>query len=107
MKVNRVWLGRLHFYRYQNGEPTQRLIEKQILVRQPISKGWLHINLDPYDIYLQEDFVIGLEFLPSTLKYGSAPSFMYGAKLGGMNGFSRNSSLGKWEKVRGAAHSLY
>jgi len=98
---------RINFYRFQSEEPGSRMVEKSIIVRLPVSKGWHVMDLDKYNIYMQEDFFIGIEFLPNKSNNNRNNSFMYGAKLGGLNGFSRNSSLGKWEKARGAAHSLY
>ena len=95
---------RINFYDAKEGMPNKRIIEKSIIQRSDIKKGWLTIDLSIYDIVLKNDFFVGFEFLPERkiTKY----SFSYGAQFGG-NSVARRSSLGKWEKQKGAALSAY
>ena len=55
---------RVNFYRYSDGEPAERLVEKSIIQRQAIDKGWLRFDLAKAGIYLSGDVIASLEFLP-------------------------------------------
>jgi len=86
---------RINFYRYGNGEPKERLVEKSILQRQAIKKGWLSFDLTDDDIYLSGDVIASLEFLPEATD--SQQQISYEVKLGGSSkSFYRRNSLGKW-----------
>ena len=95
---------RVNFYKIQDDLPADRLIEQNILVRQKIKDGWLHIDLSPYQIYVKEDFFVSLEFLPQAQT--EKISFYYGATMAGSS-LSRTVSLGSWEKFVGASLSMY
>lgn len=93
---------RLNFYALKNGLPGKRLIEKSIIKNTTIKKGWLKIDLKDEDIYLEEDFVVSFEYLPSTQN-----SIVFGAKFGASDSFLRSSSQGVWRKNVLSGCSIY
>lgn len=95
-------LFRINFYNVRNGLPFQKVYDQNIFERIPIKKGWRTIDLSKYDIALYSTFFISVEFIPLAKKY----TFGYGVRLGGIQYF-RASSLGAWEKQKGASFSLY
>lgn len=95
---------RINFYNEADDLPQLRIIEKSILQRVNIKRGWLTIDLSKYNIILKNNFFVGFEFLPE--RKISKYSFNYGAQLGG-NSVARTSSLGKWGKFKGATLSAY
>lgn len=94
-------LVRINFYNRENGKPGKRIIQKKLNLK----KGWIDINLEENEIYLEEDFFITYEILPN--KKRSEYLISYGGKLGGTNGFMRMNSQGIWYKLNGAAVSTY
>ncbi|MDO9274610.1 MAG: carboxypeptidase-like regulatory domain-containing protein [Lutibacter sp.] len=91
---------RINFYKNFNDEPGDRLLFTNIIQKKKIQTGWLQIDLTYDYIYLEEDFYIGVEFLPNFIK----PQDVYiGAILTKGKGFSRRSSQGKWNKLQGAS----
>ncbi len=93
---------RLNFYDLANGMPGKRLIEKSIIRKATIKNGWFSIDLKAEDIYVDDDFVVAFEYLPST-----QTSIVFGAKLGAADSFLRNSSLGLWRKNLLGGCSIY
>jgi predicted alpha/beta superfamily hydrolase len=88
-------LFRINFYGYDGSRPTQRLVEKNILLKRPINYGWMQLDLNAYNIYLKGEVVVSVEFIPSPKK--TAP-ISYEVKVGGRSkSFTRKSSLGLWE----------
>lgn len=98
-------LVRINFYNRENGKPGKRIIHKIIQKKLNLKKGWIDINLEENEIYLEEDFFITYEILPN--KKRSEYLISYGGKLGGTNGFMRMNSQGIWYKLNGAAVSTY
>ncbi|MBF9252973.1 carboxypeptidase-like regulatory domain-containing protein [Pontibacter sp. 172403-2] len=96
---------RINFYKNAGGQPGQRLVEKSIIKRLPLSNGWVAVDLQPYGIFVADDFFIGFEYLPdsrNTEKF----LFFYGAVLGGSI-YARNVSLGEWRTTAGGRLSAY
>ncbi|RZL41029.1 MAG: hypothetical protein EOP00_25605, partial [Pedobacter sp.] len=59
---------RVNFYAFKNGLPAERLIEKSIIKKTKVDKGWLSIDLSADDIYIDNDFVVSFEYLPEEKK---------------------------------------
>ncbi|GAB3829648.1 carboxypeptidase-like regulatory domain-containing protein [Pontibacter rugosus] len=97
-------LFRINLYKSSNGLPDERLVQKSILKRLPAKAGWVSIDLQPFDIYTDEDFFLGIEYLPGSGVDRLA--VLLGAKLGGSS-YSREASLGTWKKFSGASLSGY
>ncbi|GAA4435165.1 hypothetical protein GCM10023188_26950 [Pontibacter saemangeumensis] len=96
---------RVNFYRQQDGKLAQRLVEKSIIQRLPLDKGWVTVDLQPYGILVDDDFYIGFEYLPDS-RQTEKFLFFYGAVLGG-HIFARNVSLGEWRSTAGGQLSAY
>ena len=86
---------RINFYNIINDLPGDKIIEKNILERMSVKKGWLAIDLTKENIIINQDFFVGFEFMPEhkLSKY----SLSYGGQFGGSY-IIRKSSLGNWEK---------
>jgi hypothetical protein len=100
---------RINFYSYENGLPDKRIIEKSILEKKSLTyQEWLTFDIDKYNIYLKDDFVVGIEMMPSKrIEQNYNRGIFIGEKLLGSNSFKRNSSLGLWENFDGIAPTLY
>lgn len=86
---------RINFYGYRDDKPAERVIEKSIVQRKVITKGWLRFDLSKENIQLSGNVVATLEFLPDHTK--QAEPISYEVKLGGSSkSFYRRSSLGSW-----------
>ncbi len=96
---------RINLYKPEAGMPGERLIEKSIIKRLPLNQGWVTIPLEPYGIVVEDDFFLGIEYLPEHSQYEKY-IFTYGAALGG-SGYTRKASLGDWEKFVGARLAAY
>lgn len=85
---------RINFYAFDNQKPSHRIVEKSIIQTHPIKEGWLSFNLAPYNIYLQGEVIVGIEFIPKKQRQSR---ILYEIKMGGKHrSFVRNSSLGEW-----------
>lgn len=93
---------RFNFYALENGLPGKRLIEKTIIRKSILKKGWFSIDLKEDNIYLDEDFVVSFEYLPS-----AQSSIAFGAKIGAADSFLRDSSQGFWRKNQVGGCSIY
>ncbi len=86
---------RINFYRYNGDKPSGRIIEKSILQKHAVKKGWLKFDIAAYGIVIQEDFVVTIECMPNPGKSGEP--LAYEVKLGGLSkSFYRRNSLGQW-----------
>lgn len=87
---------RINFYRFDGNSPSQRIVEKSIIQTKQINQGWLQFDLSKSNIYIKGNFVVAIEFIPSTQK--SAPIY-YEVKLGGSaKSYVRTSSQGLWKR---------
>lgn len=93
---------RLNFYKVENGVPGSRLVEKSIIRTAVLKNSWFTIDLSDENIYLDEDFVVAFEYLPSDQN-----SIVFGAKLGASDSFFRSSSQGLWRKNTMGGCSIY
>lgn len=91
---------RINFYKNSNDEPGDKIIFQNIIQKKKIETGWLQIDLTSDFIYLEEDFFIGVEFMPN---FEKSQDVYIGAILTKGKGFSRRSSQGKWNKLQGAS----
>jgi hypothetical protein len=94
---------RINFYKNANNYPGEKIVFKNIVKDKYIQPGWTTFDLSNYDIYLEEDFFVGVEFIPD---FKNERQIFIGAILTKGKGFSRTSSQGAWEKIQGAS-SIY
>lgn len=96
---------RINFLESVDEAPGKRIVEKSIIKRLPLKKGWVTVDLAQYSITMDKDFFISFEYLPDS-SHKEKFLFIYGGALGG-NYYSRNVSLGDWEKGHGARMAAY
>lgn len=96
---------RINFYKNVDGLPGERIVEKSIIKRLPLDKGWVTIDLEPYNIAIDEDFFIGYEYLPDP-SHQEKYLFTFGGAFGGSH-YMRKVSLGEWKKGIGARQAAY
>ena len=93
---------RINFYENIDNVPQNKIVLKNIVAELPNQKDsdWIRIDLNDKDIYISQDFFIGIEFIPNFEK----PTIV---DLGGIltkgKGYSRENSLGNWSKLNGGA----
>ncbi len=92
---------RINFYKNLDNRPGEKIASKHIIQKKQIKPGWLSIDVEEYDIYMDEDFFVGVEFIPD-FKNNSRAVYL-GAILTKGKGYSRTSSLGTWKKIQGAS----
>ena len=96
---------RINFFENADGKPGPRIIEKSIIKRLPLNKGWTTIDLEPYGIHINKDFFISFEYLPDS-SHQEKYLFSYGGAFGSGT-LTRQVSLGDWEKSSGATMAAY
>jgi hypothetical protein len=94
---------RINFYQNLNNLPGEKIVFQNIVQLKLIEPGWIQIDLTKNDIYLDEDFFIGIEFIPNFKK----PTEVWaGGILTKGGAYSRTSSQASWTKSSGAAYSI-
>lgn len=91
---------RINFYKNLDNAPGERIIFDNIIQNKRIEPGWLQIDLTKSYIYIDEDFFVGVEFLPD---FKNTKEVYLGAILSKGKGYNRSSSQGKWNKLQGAS----
>nr|WP_025613981.1 carboxypeptidase-like regulatory domain-containing protein [Cellulophaga baltica]AIY11980.1 hypothetical protein M667_01385 [Cellulophaga baltica NN016038] len=93
---------RINFYTNRDNKPSEKIILKSIVHELPTDResGWIRIDLNKDAIYIEQDVFIGIEFIPN---FENPTIVDLGAILTKGKGYRRESSLGTWEKLNGAA----
>lgn len=91
---------RVNFYKNLDNKPDKKIVFENIVRKKKIEPGWLQIDLTDQYIYLEEDFFVGVEFIPD---FKNPLTVYMGAILTKGKGYSRRSSLGEWNKLQGAS----
>lgn len=86
---------RLNIYDVLNGLPNKTLLMDNIFIETEESSGIVSLDLTPYEIILDQDFFIAIEWIedlgPGKLYFSGG---FFGAPL-----FAREVSQGTWEKI--------
>ena len=93
-------LIRINFYKNDNYYPGERIVFENIIEKKFIEPGWMTFDLADYDVYIENDFYVGVEFIPD---FKNKRQVYLGAILTKGKGYSRRSSQGKWNKLQGAS----
>lgn len=91
---------RVNLYAVKDGQPAESLSSQEILTSvKNLKKGWVQVDLEPYNLYVSQDFVIALEWVDATPR--TAPkSLTLAAMLPGFHTtFYKNASQAKWAKM--------
>ena len=86
---------RLNIYDVLNGLPNKTLLKDNIFIETEESSGIVSLDLTPYEIIIDQDFFIAIEWIedlgPGKLYFSGG---FFGAPL-----FAREVSQGTWEKI--------
>ena len=85
---------RINFYDLKDGLPGEKIVQKNILVSSTIKQGILEVDLEPYEITLNEDFCVTLEWIED---FGNKRLLFSMGFLGAKTVY-RYTSQGSWEK---------
>jgi len=84
---------RLNFYSVKNGMPNKILTNEQIIITAPKDNSLIEVDLDQYDIVVEDDFFVSLEWIET------APGgLIFSGKLFAKSVIIRDTSQGNWEK---------
>ncbi|KAA3436553.1 carboxypeptidase-like regulatory domain-containing protein [Rufibacter hautae] len=91
---------RLNVYSVKDNLPYQNLAPKDIYVTVENQKrGWIAVDLEPYNLYVQDDFVVSLEWIDCLPKKDALALTIAGALPGFHTTFHKDASQAKWEKI--------
>ena len=86
---------RLNFYNVKDGIPDQLLQNQNIFVTIKKGQEKINLNLEPYNILVEDKFFVSLEWIQNSRGDG----VMFSASLLSGSILSRETSQDKWEKV--------
>ncbi len=90
---------RLNFYAVENGLPTSTLLKENIIVDTDISSCIVTKDLKPFEIVIDEDFFVAIEWIEDL---GLGKLFFSGSFFGSSL-IAREVSQGNWSKVGSAS----
>ena len=97
---------RLNIYKVRDGYPSERLFEKSLIKKFPLTETKLSFDLSNESLVIDQDFLISFEYLPEK-KSNKPPVISFRAGLGNSGGYLRSASLGQWDKIKGGSASIY
>jgi len=86
---------RLNIYSVKDGLPDKNLLQQNIFVTVKRGDKMVTINLEPYNIMVEDKFFISLEWIKNTGGHG----LMFSASLLSSPIIARETSQDKWEKI--------
>ena len=94
---------RLNFYKLENGFPTTLIVEKDIVFEiKDEFKGWFHLDLKPYEIYLDketEDIAITIQWVESKKTNEKSKYFGISTAMSATEtSFFREKTMDSWKK---------
>src|SRR6056300_60990 len=90
---------RLNFYSLKDGLPEQTLLNENIIVETDIQSGIVSKDLTPYEIVIDQDFFVAIEWIEDL---GPGKLFFSGGFFGSPL-IAREVSQGSWSKVGSAS----
>jgi len=87
---------RLNIYELVKGKPGKILLNENIIVETEIEKGLLTIDLSEYNIVVEDDFYIGLEWIEDLGENG----LMFSAGFFNKPMIYKETSQGEWSNAR-------
>lgn len=91
---------RINFYDLKDGLPNKPINKENIIVTTTIKEGPLKVDLSEYNIVVQDDFVVAIEWLEN---YGNNADLRFSASFLGSSIFVRHTSQGDWIKNKGVS----
>lgn len=90
---------RLNLYNLKDGLPHQNLLKENVFIDTDLEQGVVRVDLTPYDLLLQEDFFIALEWIEDL---GPGKLYFSGGFFGNPL-IARAVSQGEWKKIQNAS----
>lgn len=86
---------RLNIYSIKNGLPFENLLKENIFLSTQVEYGAVSFDLKKYNIVVEEDFIISLEWIKNLGENG----LYFSASFANAPIYTRVTSQGEWEKV--------
>jgi hypothetical protein len=93
---------RLNFYSLNQGMPDENLLDETIMIETDIESGRVRLDLKPYDIVMEDDFLVSIEWIEDL---GSG-ELLFSAGFFGSNLYARVTSQGTWTQMGVAAYGM-
>ena len=93
---------RLNFYSFNQGMPDENLLDDMIIIETDIESGRVSIDLKPYNIVMDDDFLVAIEWIED-LGFGE---LLFSAGFFGSNLYARATSQGTWTQMGVAAYGM-
>lgn len=91
---------RVHVYENEGGKPGKNLLPKELIVSSELKSGTLSVDLAPYNLVLDQDFFIGLEWVKTLNKDNISKDLQFCIGLGQAGGiFAKNTSQAYWHRI--------
>ena len=88
---------RLNFYNLKNGLPHENILNENIIITSTIKKGMLNVDLRKYNIVMEEDFFVSLEWIED---FGDG-DLQFSIGFLGSPVIYREASQGHWTVIKG------
>ena len=86
---------RLNFYSIKEGLPHKNILKENIIIESTLKEGLLSVDLTKYDIVMEEDFFVSLEWIEN---FGEG-NLQFSVGLFGSPVIYRNASQANWQKI--------
>lgn len=94
---------RLNFYSVENGLPHKNLLNENIIVNFSKQEGQATVDLREYNIVLEDDTIVTMEWIKDLGKHGLAFASESGSRSPNI---SRQTSQGNWQETGKAAFNV-
>lgn len=89
-------LFRLNLYSLKDGLPEDNILKEPIFVETTLQQGNVSVMLKEYNLCIEEDFVVSLEWLKDL---GGTSGLYFSASITGPDMFFREASQSEWKKT--------
>ncbi|MES2332535.1 MAG: carboxypeptidase-like regulatory domain-containing protein [Bacteroidota bacterium] len=92
---------RINIYSVKDNMPDTLLCNRQIfMTTDPFKTGWININLEPYQVKVNKDFIVTVQWVGSRMDHKEDPVTMIpvAMSLFSKNCYVRVAALDKWQK---------
>ncbi|MFB9864493.1 carboxypeptidase-like regulatory domain-containing protein [Rufibacter immobilis] len=90
---------RVKIYTFKDGKPAQNITPTNILYTvKNQKKGWLQVDLEPYGMYVDQDFAIALEWIDCAPRTQNNSLTIAASMPGFHTSFYKDASQAKWDK---------
>jgi hypothetical protein len=92
--------SRVHVYENEDGKPGKNLLPRELIVSSDLKSGTLSVDLAPYNLVLEDDFFLGLEWVKTLNKGNISKDLQFCIGLGQVGGvFTKSTSQAQWHKI--------